>query len=299
MQSNDEYHAKLLLNPTKAFIPNSLHPLIQKSFLNAVNNSPTSTFTIALSGGSLPSFLSTLPESFIDAKIDPQWNRWHVILADERLVPSTDKDSNLRAIRESFLHKVPIPSSQIHGIDESMLSSSSSAEIAAEYQARVIDPLISSDKDGKKKMILDCVLLGFGPDGHTCSLFPNHPLLYEKSLLVAGIDNSPKPPNKRITLTCPVLNELSRDVIFVGTGESKRPVLEATFDSGIGTREGGLGYLDYDVVIADEPRYPCGMIRPKNGTLSWVVDADAAQDLCLSSLEQYLIGVHTKLNKSL
>jgi len=174
-----------------------------------------------------------------------------------------------------------------------MLSTSSSAEIAAEYQARVIDPLMSSDKDGKKKMILDCVLLGFGPDGHTCSLFPNHPLLYEKNLLVAGIDDSPKPPDKRITITRPVLNELSTDVIFVGAGESKRLILKDTFDSGIGTREGGLGYLEYDVVIADEPRYPCGMIRPKNGTLSWVVDADAVQELSLSSLEQYLIGVCT------
>jgi len=301
MKSNDEYCAKLMLNPTKASIPNALHALVHKSFLTAVNNSSSSTFTIALSGGSLPSFLSTLPESFIDAKIDPQWHKWHIILADERLVPSTDKDSNLKAIREAFLHKVPIPSSQIHGINESMLSYASPAEIAAEYQARVIDPLISSSgrNGSNNKLILDCVLLGFGPDGHTCSLFQNHPLIYEKTLLVAGIDNSPKPPDKRITLTRPILNQMSRDVIFVGTGESKRSILLATFEAGIGTREGGLGYLEYEVTMRTPAPYPCGMIRPENGTLSWVIDADAAQDLGLSSLEQYLIGVNTRLNGSI
>merc|ERR1719491_265046 len=298
MTSNDAYTANLLLNPTKESIPNALHPLIHKSFLRAIN-SPSSSFTIALSGGSLPSFLSTLPESFTAAKIDPQWDKWHIILADERLVPSTDGDSNLRAIRASFLNKVPIPSGQIHGIDESLLSRASPATIAAEYQKRVIDPLISAGNWHGKKMVLDCVLLGFGPDGHTCSLFQNHPLLFEKKLLVVGIENSPKPPDKRITLTRPVLDELSRDVIFVGTGASKRPVLEATFEDGIGTREGGLGYLEYEVTLANPALYPCGMIQPKEGQLTWIVDADAAQSLGLPSLEQYLIGVNTKLNLEL
>jgi len=293
MLSQDSYRSNVLLSPTKESIPSALHPLIHKSFLTAINKSASSTFTIALSGGSLPSFLSSLSESFINAKIDPQWDRWHVILADERLVPSTDEDSNIRAIRHFFLDKVPIPSNQIYGIDESLLSSSSStttnvSDVAAEYKKRVLEPLISSqetsntgDEDGTKT-VLDCVLLGFGPDGHTCSLFPDHELLNERNLLVAGIEDSPKPPPQRITLTFSVLNELSRDVIFVGTGESKMPILEATFKSTTGTVKNGEGddeCLKYEVTLVDPPVYPCGMVRPKNGTLSWVVDAAAAQDL--------------------
>jgi len=205
---------------------------------------------------------------------------------------------------------VPIPNDQIHGIDESFLLPSTlevpskiAEQVAAEYQDRVIDPLVAAlyagtDRNSIKKVpVLDCVLLGFGPDGHTCSLFPTHPLLDVDNLLVAGIEDSPKAPPLRITLTLPMLNDFSRDVVFVGAGGSKGPVLDATFKSVTGSSErsnsdsGGDGgdCLEYVVAMVDSPIYPCGMVRPKKGTLTWVVDADATHDLlvthgCVSSM---------------
>ena len=126
-------------------------------------------------------------------------------------------------------------------------------------------------------------LQGFGPDGHTCSLFPNHPVLKEDKELIAHIDDSPKPPPSRVTLTFPVLNKWSRCVVFCGTGVSKSPILKDVFGKAT------IGNDDIETVIDgatslvvemnDPAPYPCAMVRPENGnSLIWVMDNDAAAE---------------------
>jgi 6-phosphogluconolactonase len=181
-----------------------------------------------------------------------------------------------------FLHyiQVPIPKCQVYGIDEALLSESTEA-VASAYEEKVVKPLLKLSGG-----MLDCVVLGFGPDGHTCSLFPHHPLLKEKSRFVAPIDDSPKPPPSRITLTYPVLNNLSRQIIFCGAGASKRPILSAVFrftthkSTGECTDQERLSAAKVlTVEMVDPAPYPCGMVRTERGddTLVWVVDADALE----------------------
>ncbi len=175
---------------------------------------------------------------------------------------------------------MPIPKYQIHGIDEELLSESAEA-VASAYEAKVLRPLLEISGG-----MIDCIILGFGPDGHTCSLFPNHPLLKEKSRFVASIDDSPKPPPSRITLTFPVLNNLSRQIIFCGAGSSKRPVLRSIFKSTTHKMIAESTELKHcfaaktlTVEMVDPAPYPCGMVRTAqcNDSLVWVVDADALE----------------------
>lgn len=284
--SASPYEAVLVVATTKSTLPQTLHNEIISVCKSSVES--RGCFTIGLSGGSIPKFLSTLRESFDQRKVDPRFNKWHVILADERIVSDTDDDSNIKSLRESFLANVEIPENQIHSIDQTLLSDSGA--VAVSYEENVKEVLTLGG--GK----IDCLVLGFGPDGHTCSLFPGHGLLTEQSRFVAPIEDSPKMPPRRITLTFPVLNEAARVVLFCGAGASKNGILKDNFasvvDFGKDTTEIYTNDTStaYKVTMNDPPPYPCAMVRPINKESSgakfpvkWLVDADAAGDLVTSS----------------
>ncbi|KAH6871136.1 hypothetical protein B0T10DRAFT_591493 [Thelonectria olida] len=114
-----------------------------------------------------------------------------------------------------------------------------------------------ASRDSVRLPIFDLLLLGCGPDGHTCSLFPGHALLRETSSWVAPIDDSPKPPQCRITLTLPVVTHAIR-VAFVATGGGKKDIMKQIFDT-----NGGL---------------PCSLVNEATGErCSWFVDEPAVE----------------------
>mmetsp|Transcript_9910 Transcript_9910/g.29386 ORF Transcript_9910/g.29386 Transcript_9910/m.29386 type:complete len:284 (+) Transcript_9910:342-1193(+) len=271
---------KLLVASSKAELPSVLCNEIVARASAAIDE--RNSFSIALSGGSLPKFLAKLPESFEEQKIDPRWDSWHVFLADERCVPSDHEDSNLKAIKGHFLDApgVGVPAAQIYGIDDALV-----AKLGDETgdDADATTEVIAVGYEGAMRAVLpsesslDLAVLGFGPDGHTCSLFPDHPLLgLESDRWVASIVDSPKPPPRRITLTMRFLNELTRDIIVCGAGASKQPIIDKVFV---------LGEEDYSKAedgtcrtvlptLASPPPYPCSMVTP-SASLTWVVDHDA------------------------
>ena len=113
----------------------------------------------------------------------------------------------------------------MHTIDVSLLSDPE--ELADEYERQLIATF--AQRDAARYPVFDLILLGMGPDGHTCSLFPGHALLSEEDRWVAFIEDSPKPPAKRITFTYPVINHAYR-VAFVAAGEGKQEVLGKVLD---------------------------------------------------------------------
>jgi 6-phosphogluconolactonase len=75
---------------------------------------------------------------------------------------------------------------------------------------------------------LDVALLGVGPDGHVAWLFPGHPLLRETQRRVLAVEDSPKPPPQRLTLSLPMIAG-AREVWVVMTGAAKAPIAREAF----------------------------------------------------------------------
>lgn len=149
-----------------------------------------------------------------------------VFFCDERLVPLDHEDSNYYLCDKEFFSKVPeLKRSQIHTIDEKLLDDPE--ECADAYEKQLVAAF--AGRESVRRPVFDLILLGMGPDGHTCSLFPGHELLDEQHRWVAPIEDSPKPPPKRITFTYPVLNHAHRGA-FVLAGEGKQDLLARTLD---------------------------------------------------------------------
>lgn len=205
-------------------------------------------FYIALSGGSLPVVLARLADQTYRSRIE--WNRCRFYFADERCVPLDHEDSNYKACWDAFLSKIDVAEENVIGID-SEKEPHECAKLYAERMKHI--PL----KNGFPSF--DLILLGMGPDGHTASLFPGHALLGEESVFVAAIDDSPKPPPCRVTLTLPVINS-SSSVVFVTGGSGKADVVAKILEEG-------------------NTDFPAGMVNPSSGNLVWLLDEGSAEKL--------------------
>ena len=233
-----------------------LAPGLRQYIIQAQNTGITrhGTFKVAVSGGSLPKVLAAalLPASSGEDDV-VDFSKWEIFFADERAVPLDHADSNYGLLLSELVSKIPadlgVPT--VHPIDVAHLDDVQ--QLADEYEQLLVRSFAS--RDSVKLPIFDLILPGCGPDGHTCSLFPGHALLREADAWVAPIEDSPKPPSKRITLTLPVVNHAVK-IAFVATGAGKKEVMKQIFEEGVGL--------------------PCALVNEAaGGRVSWFVD-DAA-----------------------
>ena len=170
----------------------ALCKLIETKCEAALSVDDGATFNIGLSGGSMAKFLCEgLPK--IKCR---DWTRWRLFFCDERLVPEDNSDSTWGVYKSGLCKLLPLTEDQFLTVKTDL----DPPAAAKDYEDRL------RSMTGMK---LDLLLLGAGPDGHTCSLFPGHPLLSEPEprdggRVVVHITDSPKPPPIRVTLTLPV-----------------------------------------------------------------------------------------------
>ncbi|KAG6027301.1 hypothetical protein E4U19_002108 [Claviceps sp. Clav32 group G5] len=212
-------------------------------------------FKIAVSGGSLP---KTLAQALLAPSQGPQdkldFSKWEIFYADERAVPLDHADSNHALLKAEFLDKLPAGEQPtVHPIDPAHLDDIQ--ELADQYEKTLVSSFAS--RDSVRLPIFDLLLLGCGPDGHTCSLFPGHELLRNADAWVAPISDSPKPPPRRITLTLPVVTHAVR-IAFVATGSGKKEIMKQIFDT--------------------SEDLPCTLVNDAAGErCSWFVDESAVE----------------------
>ncbi|KAL6946841.1 hypothetical protein ACO0QE_001693 [Hanseniaspora vineae] len=210
-------------------------------------------FKLAISGGSLIKVLNLM---LVTNENDIDWKNWEFWFCDERCVPLKDADSNYGEFAKNVLDKLNIEKHllpTVYTINESLVASKNYDELAKEYAE-----LLPSD-------YFDVILLGCGPDGHTCSMFPGeaHKYLIDnpQHAQVLHCADSPKPPSDRITFTLDVLDKKARNLWFVAMGSSKLEIFEKIF-------------------IKKDTSLPCALINEKfSNKVQWFVDDDAVKGL--------------------
>ena len=142
------------------------------------------------------------------------WTGVDVWFTDERCVPPDHEHSNYRMAERAWFSKVG-------GLSVHRMK----GELGPEEGARDYEREL--DESGLEAFHL--MLLGLGPDAHTCSLFPNDDALGERSRRVVGVETPGMAPFvSRITLTLPVVNAAQRKVFLV-TGEDKADAVARAF----------------------------------------------------------------------
>ncbi len=210
-------------------------------------------FHLVLSGGRTP---ENLYELFLKSPYNSSipWTQSHIYWGDERCVRPESEESNYGQASRTFLTNLPVPENHIHRIKGEL-----GPQKAADEYRQVLISQSDTDRDWPQ---FDLVLLGMGADGHTASLFPGPIAAEERRVSVMDVTaNYEDRPSSRVTMTPLALNS-THNIIFLVVGADKAAALSAAING-----------------PEDQVNWPVHRIRPDQGTVTWLVDHDAATKL--------------------
>ena len=204
-------------------------------------------FHVALAGGNTPRRMyQLLAGDQFRSEID--WTTVHLFFGDERCVAPDHPESNYKLVSETLISQVNIPALNVHRIEIEADAMSS----ATRYENELRDFYLDVEAPP-----FDLVLLGLGEDGHTASLFP-----HTEALAVTGdwvVANwVEKLGSYRITLTPAAINGAGH-VTFLVAGSNKAAAVKAVLEG-----------------PPQPENLPAQLIKPEAGTLTWLLDSQAA-----------------------
>ncbi len=173
---------------------------------------------VVLTGGSVARDVHRAVAAHPD-QADVDWSAVHFWWGDERYLSEGDPERNEKQATDDMLVSLGVPSRCIHPMPA--YRPGVSTEAAAEHYAA---ELASHAGEGTSYPEIDIAFAGVGPDGHVLSVFPGYPQTTLEYETVVGVDNSPKPPPQRITMSIPLLNRSTR-VWMVASGADKAPAI--------------------------------------------------------------------------
>jgi 6-phosphogluconolactonase len=167
--------------------------------------------SLVVSGGTTPA--ATFAEL---AAMPLEWSRVHVVMSDERWVPTDHEDSNEKLVRDILLKDRAADATLLPIYSEDVQPDERCEQLQDELK-RVPFPFA-------------CSLLGMGEDGHFASLFPDAEnldkgLITDWQQLVMPVHTAAS-PHPRISLTLAALSR-SDEIVLLIFGDAKREVIEA------------------------------------------------------------------------
>ncbi len=227
--------------------PEILADKVSDLLMEAVAQSTTEQYHLAISGGSTPNILFTAL-----AKKYPQsalWQKTHFWWVDERMVLPENPESNFGVARKLLFSQIDIPEKNVHPIR----GEEDPFQECGRYARQIKDALTL--KDGWP--YFDLIFLGLGEDGHTASIFPNQ-LQRIGSDEICEVAQHPVSGQYRITLTAKLINHAAT-IGFLVTGSNKSERLSEIWSND-----------------KKATQLPASFIHPENGKLYWLTDEQAA-----------------------
>ena len=147
------------------------------------------------------------------------WGAVEFYWGDERFLPPGDPERNETQARAAMLDHLPVDPARVFPMGADTGTGPAGAEAAAEEYAALLARAARPEDHGPVPTF-DVLMLGMGGEGHTASVFPHSPAVYETERSVVAVHGCPKPPPTRVSLTLPAIRRAA-EVWVITTGEAK------------------------------------------------------------------------------